>query len=452
MKQLHVIKSALREICRNPARTFLTTLGIVIGIASVIALMEIGAGAREAIKKSVAKMGVNTIRVWSGAVTKGGVRSGSGGRANLTLADVHAIEKNCEHVSAVSPVISVRGQVIYGGKNWSPFFINGVNEKYLSEIDKWELADGEPLDRRMVARGAKVCLIGQTLVRELFEGENPIGKDLRVQNVTFKIIGVLTQKGANMMGWDQDDIVIMPWTTMKSRLKGAGSSSLTSSSSSASSTSTTTSTSDLYTSGISLYPESSASSKPPVRFINVDSLIAASRNSDCITEALAEVTAALRESHKLAPEDEDDFRVRTMTEFSNFLTSQTETMTNLLLCVACISLIVGGVGIMNIMLVSVTERTREIGLRMAVGARGSDILKHFLIESVVICILGGIIGIVVGHVLSMVLGAVMGWPVLTSYSAILLSFGVSALVGILFGYYPAWKAARLDPIEALRYE
>lgn len=451
MKYVAVIRSALKAICRNPTRTFLTTLGIVIGIAAVIALMEIGKGAQEALKKNIANMGVNTIRVWPGAVTKSGVRTGSGGRVNLTLTDLNAIAKNCRSVSAVSPVVSVRGQIIYGGQNWNPFFINGVNEKYL-DISNWEISDGEPFDARMVARGAKVCVVGQTIVRELFEGENPIGKNLRVQNVTFKVIGVLKQKGANMMGWDQDDVIIMPWTTMKSRLKGAGSTSLTSSNTTTTTTTTTTSsTSDLYTSGVSLYPEASTA-VPPVRFVNVDSLIIAAHNPESVEAALAEVTASLRETHKLGPEDEDDFRVRTMTEFSDFLTSQTKSTTNLLLCVAFISLIVGGVGIMNIMLVSVTERTREIGLRMAVGARGSDILRQFLIESIVICLLGGVLGIVLGHSLSMLLGNLMGWPVMTSYAAIALSVGVSVLVGILFGYYPAWKAARLDPIEALRYE
>ncbi len=451
MKYIAVVKSALRAICRNPTRTFLTTLGIVIGIASVIALMEIGKGAQVALQKNIENMGVNTIRVWPGPVTKSGVRTGSGGRANLTLADVAAIEKNCESISAVSPVVSVRGQIIYGSNNWSPFFINGVNEKYL-EISNWDVEDGEPIDARMVARGLKVCLVGSTIVRELFEGENPIGKNLRVQNVTFKVIGVLKQKGANMMGMDQDDAVIIPWTTVKARLKGAGSTSLTSSSTTTTTTETTSSTSDIYTAGVSLYPESTSTNTPPVRFVNVDSLILSASDPKSVQKALKEVTASLRETHKLAPEDEDDFRARTMTEFSDFLTQQTKGTTNLLLCVAFISLVVGGVGIMNIMLVSVTERTKEIGLRMAVGARGSDILRQFLIESVVICILGGIIGIILGHGMSMLLGSLMNWPVMTSYTAIALSVGVSVLVGILFGYYPAWKAAQLDPIEALRYE
>ncbi|MBQ6533953.1 MAG: FtsX-like permease family protein, partial [Opitutales bacterium] len=300
-------------------------------------------------------------------------------------------------------------------------------------------------------RGAKVCLVGSTIVRELFDGEDPVGKELRIQSVVFKVIGVLKSKGANMMGMDQDDTVIASWTTVKMRLRGAGSTSLSSTSSTSSSTSAT-STSALYVGSLSLYPSSSSSSRPPVRFANVDSLIIAAPSQKEVAEAVEEVTETLRETHRLAPEDDDDFRIRTMAEFSEIFTSQTETMTNLLICVALVSLLVGGIGIMNIMLVSVTERTREIGLRMAVGARGGDILKQFLVESIVICMLGGLLGIAVGHGLSVLMTVLMNWPSSISYGAIILAVGVSAAVGVVFGYYPAWKAARLDPIEALRYE
>jgi len=450
MRRLRVIKWALKAIRRNPTRTFLTTLGIVIGIAAVIALMEIGTGAREALAKNMAGMGVNTIRVWPGTITRSGVSSGSSGRANITLADVNAIEKNCRSVKSVSPVVNVRGQIIYGGKNWSPYSIIGVNEDYL-DIAKWTVGDGEPITRRHILRGAKVCLVGSTIVRELFDGEDPVGKELRIQSVVFKVIGVLKSKGANMMGMDQDDTVIAPWTTVKMRLRGAGSTSLSSTASTSSSTSAT-STSALYVGSLSLYPSSSSSSRPPVRFANVDSLIIAAPSQKEVAAAVEEVTETLRETHRLAPEDDDDFRIRTMAEFSEIFTSQTETMTNLLLCVAFVSLLVGGIGIMNIMLVSVTERTREIGLRMAVGARGGDILKQFLVESIVICMLGGLLGIAVGHGLSVLMTVLMKWPSSISYSAIILAVGVSAAVGVVFGYYPAWKAARLDPIEALRYE
>ncbi len=450
MRKLRVIKWALKSICRNPTRTFLTTLGIVIGIAAVIALMEIGTGAREMLDKNMESMGVNTIRVWPGTITRSGVSSGASGRANITLNDVTAIEKNCPNVMAVSPVVNVRGQIIFGGKNWSPYSIIGVNENYL-DIARWTISEGEPFSRIHVIRGSKVCLVGETIVRELYDGESPVGKDLRIQNVVFKVIGVLKAKGANMMGFDQDDTVIAPWSTVKTRLRGAGSTSLSSTRSS-SSTPTATSTSAFYVGKLDLYPASSNSNRPPVRFANVDSLIIAAPTKNEVPLALAEVTEVMREQHRLSPTDEDDFRVRTMSEFTDMFTKQTETMTDLLLCVAFISLLVGGIGIMNIMLVSVTERTREIGLRMAVGARGGDILKQFLVESVVICLLGGMLGIVVGHGLSVLMTVLMKWPSSMSYSAIVLAVGVSAIVGVIFGYYPAWKAARLDPIEALRYE
>ena len=452
MKKLRIVKNALKAICRNPMRTFLTTLGIVIGIAAVIALMEIGNGAQEMLRQNISKMGVNTITIRPGTSMTGGVNSGAGGRANLTEQDVRAIEKNCPTVVGVSPVVTVRGQVIYGGKNWSPYRISGVDASYL-DISNWQIADGEPFDKLMVRRGLKVCLIGSTIARELYGNEDPVGKDIRIQNVVFKVIGILQSKGANMMGMDQDDVVLAPWTAVKLRLKGAGQTSISSvgSSSSSSETSSNMAT-ELYSTGVSFYPEVTDDNLPPVRFTNVDSVIASAERQEDVAQAVKEITAALRKSHKLPDGVDDDFSIRTMSEISDFLTSSTKTTTSLLLCVAFVSLIVGGVGIMNIMLVSVTERTREIGLRMAVGARKKDILRQFLIESVVICILGGFIGILVGHSGALILSRMANWPTAISYSAILLSVGVSAAVGVLFGYYPAWKAARLDPIEALRYE
>ena len=449
MKKYRLIKSALIAICRNPTRTFLTTLGIVIGISSVIALMEIGTGASEVLAKNFADMGAHTIRIFPGTVIRGGVSSGAAARANLTVSDLNAILKNCQYVQAGTPFLSVRGQIIYGGKNWSPYFISGVNENYF-DIAGWKIEEGEPFSASHVRRGSKVCLVGETIVRELYGGENPVGKDLRIQNVVFKVIGVLKSKGANMMGMDQDDCVIAPWTSVKMRLRGAGSTSLSSASASAS-VETSTAATDTYVGSVSLYPPKLAN-MPPVRFSNIDSIMLAATSADDVYKAMAEVGQSLRESHKLEDHVDDDFRIRAMAEFADMWKSSTKTTTNLLLCVAFISLIVGGVGIMNIMLVSVTERTREIGLRMAVGARGSDILKQFLIESIVICLVGGIIGIFAGHAFSIIMSKIMGWPVAISYVAIVISFGVSALVGIVFGYYPAWKAARLDPIEALRYE
>ncbi len=449
MKKYRIIKSALIAICRNPMRTFLTTLGIVIGISSVITLMEIGAGAREMMSKNFAQMGANTIRVFPGTVARRGVSSGAASWVSLTVADLNAILKNCPHVKEGTPFLSVRGQIIYGGKNWSPYFINGVNEKYF-DIGGWKIEEGEPFTAGHVRRGAKVCVVGETIVRELYGGESPVGKEIRIQNVVFKVIGVLKSKGANMMGMDQDDCVLAPWTAVKMRLRGAGSTSI-----SAASTTTvvgsTTSATDTYVGSVKFYAPS-LPNMPPVRFSNIDSIMLQTTSADDVYKAISEVGQALRVSHKLAPEIDDDFKIRAMAEFADMMKSNAATITNLLLCVAFISLIVGGVGIMNIMLVSVSERTREIGLRMAVGARGSDILRQFLIESVVICLFGGIVGIVVGHLFSIVMSSFMGWPVSFSYSAVVISFGVSSLVGVVFGYYPAWKAARLDPIEALRYE
>lgn len=451
MKRFRVLKWALKSIARNPTRTFLTTLGIVIGIAAVIAVIEIGNGAQVALENNFSEMGVNTIRVWPGPVTRSGINSGSGSWATLTVADTQAIKKDCPTVTAISPQISVRGQIIYGNKNWRPFSISGGNEDFL-EISSWKVEDGEPISAFHVKRAAKVCLVGQTIVRELYDGANPVGKDLRIQNVVFKVIGVLKSRGANMMGMDMDDCVILPWTTMKARLKGAGQTSLSAvGTTTDTSTSTTTSASDVYTSGVSLYPQA-YNTIPPVRFANIDSMIMSVVHPDDVNETIEKVRGVLREMHKLNEGDDDDFRIRSMAEFADMLKRQTESVTNLLMCVAFVSLLVGGVGIMNIMLVSVTERTREIGLRMAVGARARDILRQFLVESIVICILGGIIGIALGHGLSVLMAAKMGWHTAMSYYAICLSVGVSAIVGVIFGYYPAWKAARLDPIEALRYE
>lgn len=448
MKKYRLVKSALIAICRNPTRTILTTLGIVIGISSVIALMEIGSGASEVLAKNFSEMGANTLRVFPGTVIRGGVNSGTAAMANLTLKDLDAILKNCPHVQSGTPFLSVRGQIIYGGRNWNPYFISGVNEDYF-DIAGRKVEEGEPFTEMHVRRGSKVCLVGETIVRELYGGESPIGKDLRIQNVVFKVIGVLKAKGANMMGMDQDDCVIAPWTAVKMRLRGAGSTSI--SAAGTTSIESATSAAATYVGKVSLYARA-LKNMPPVRFGNVDSFLLSAVSAEDVYKAISEVGLALRESHKLDDNVDDDFRIRAMAEFADMLKSSTKTTTNLLLCVALISLVVGGVGIMNIMLVSVTERTREIGLRMAVGARGSDILKQFLIESIVICVVGGIIGIFAGHGFSLLMSHFMGWPVAVSYAAIVISFGVSALVGIVFGYYPAWKAARLDPIEALRYE
>lgn len=448
MKFYRILKGSLKSIMRNPMRTFLTTLGIVIGIASVIALMEIGNGAQAELKKNIANMGVNNITIRPGTSMMGGVSSGSGAKANLTAEDAEAILKGSPYVKFVTPVVSVRGQIIYGGKNWSPFTISGVNANYL-EIGNWQIEDGAMFDALMVARGMRVCLVGSTIVRELFSGASPIGKEIRIQNVSFTVIGVLKTKGANMMGMDQDDCVYAPWTTVRARLKGAGQTSI---SSVGISSSDAASTSDIYPGATSFYPPVSDANLPPVRFQNVDTIIATANTPEDVNMAEKDIISIIRKAHKLDVMVPDDFSIRKMSEFADFLTSSTQTTTYLLLCVAFVSLIVGGVGIMNIMLVSVTERTREVGLRMAVGAKAGDILRQFLIEAVIICLIGGFIGIIIGHGASLALSAALNWPSQISYPAIILSVGVAACVGIIFGYYPAWKAAQLDPIEALRYE
>jgi len=452
---IRILRTALRAIRRNPMRTALTMLGIIIGVGAVIAMMEIGSGSSNAIKNTIARMGANTLLILPGAATSSGVGFGAGSSLTLTPQDCDAVMRECPAVLAAAPLVRARGQVIYHGRNWVPMSIYGTTADYL-KVRQWtDLAEGEIFTDRDVRNSAKVCLIGQTIVRELFDNESPIGKEIRVLNVSFKVIGVLSAKGANMVGFDQDDIILAPWTTIKFRV--GNSSSTQTAQSSSSSTSTASSPGQLYpNSGVGLYPvpsDTQAMDNPqPVRFTNVDQILVEARSSSDIPLAITQITDLLRERHRIRDPKNDDFNIRNMTEMTNALSSTTTMMTNLLLAVACISLIVGGVGIMNIMLVSVTERTREIGLRMAIGARAKDILRQFLIEAVVLCLAGGIMGIILGCGGSWLITYFKHWPTETSVAAIVASVVVSAGVGIIFGYYPAWKASRLDPIEALRYE
>jgi len=454
MKAHRTVFTALRAIRRNPMRAMLTTLGIVIGVAAVIAMMEIGNGSAVAIKKTIESMGANNLMVLPGAAASGGVTFGSGSSMKLTPYDYESIVRDCPSVSSAAPIVRAWTQVVYGGRNWVPFSIFGTTPSYLDVRDWRDMAEGEAFSDRDVTNASKVCLIGKTIVRELFLGESPIGKEIRVKNITFKVVGVLSPKGANMMGMDQDDILIAPWTTIKYRVSGAKVTNTASASSDSSGS--VNSLSDLYPSSKSLYPTQSsvqlADTKMFVRFANVDQIVAAARSSEDISQAIAEITTVLREKHRIKQGELDDFNIRDMTEMTRTLSATSGLMTKLLLCVAMISLVVGGVGIMNIMLVSVTERTREIGLRMAVGARSRDILRQFLVESVVLCLAGGAMGIALGHGGSYLVKVFLHWPVASSPEAILAAVGVSATVGIVFGYYPAWKASKLDPIEALRYE
>jgi macrolide transport system ATP-binding/permease protein len=455
-----MLRTAVQGLRRNYMRAALTALGIIIGVAAVIAMMEIGHGSSTAIQKTIASMGANILLVMPGTASSGGVSFGAGSVKTLTPQDAEAIQRECPAVRAVAPIVRVRTQVVYGNKNWVPVYIYGTTPTYL-DVREWPLAEGEAFSDQDVRNASKVCVLGQRLVKELFQGENPLGKEVRVNNVAFKVIGILTAKGANMVGIDQDDILLAPWTTIKYRVSG---SSLAETNQSAATTTSSTDTSqqvntlsDLYpTKKLSLYPAQSqiqaADTPLPVRFTNVDSILAAARSTREIPAAINQITQLLRERHRVKPGEPEDFSIRDMTEMTKALTSTAGMMTKLLLVVAMISLVVGGVGIMNIMLVSVTERTREIGLRMAVGAWSRDILQQFLVESVLLCFCGGVVGILLGRGISLLVSTILHWPTEISLGAILAAFAVSVSVGIIFGYYPAWKASRLDPINALRYE
>jgi ABC-type antimicrobial peptide transport system permease subunit len=455
MKSLRTLKLAVRALRRNIMRASLTTLGIVIGVAAVIAMMEIGNGSSAAIQRSIASMGANNLLVRPGTAASGGISFGAGSVMTLTPEDAGAIEKECPAVGSVAPIERVRTQVVYGNRNWVPYFIYGTTPGYLQVRDWTDLAEGDTFTDRDVRNASKVCLVGQTIVRELFGGQSPIGLELRIQNVAFRVIGVLQGKGANMMGMDQDDVVLAPWTTIKYRVAGSSVTNVNQSAAETGSTAVNT-LSQIYPGRESLYPAPSATQQAdtplPVRFTSVDEIIAAARSSSQIPLAIQQIATLLHERHRIRPGQADDFTIRDMTEMTKALSSTTTLMTRLLLAVAMISLLVGGVGIMNIMLVSVTERTREIGLRMAVGAEPGDILRQFLAEAVVLCLIGGAMGILIGRGSSLLVRLVLHWPTAISIGAIVAAVLVSATVGIVFGYYPAWKASRLDPIEALRYE
>ena len=452
MSLWNTLRVALKALRRNPSRALLTTLGIVIGIAAVITMMEIGKGSSTSIQKSIEKMGANSVLVLPGWVRTGGVSQGAGTAGSLTPADAEAIGRECPSVANFSPIVRANGmQVIFGNNNWVPAQMYGVSPDYMT-IRNWELEEGRFFSEREVERNARVCLVGSTLVRELFGGKSPIDCEMRIRNSTFKVIGVLKSKGANMMGWDEDDVVLAPWTAIRMRITGRKSGTATSTTRTAAAT-----PGELFSgTGVAFYPEQDSSlTKDKLlvpRFTYIDQIIFSAVTPDKVGMAVREVTRLLRERHGLKPYQEDDFRIRNSADFMKMLNNTSTMMTNLLLVVALISLIVGGVGIMNIMLVSVTERTREIGLRMAVGARSRDILKQFLIESIVLCLVGGFTGIILGHGAALLVESQLNWPIESSPGAVVAAVVVSAAVGVVFGFYPAWKASKLDPIEALRYE
>lgn len=397
---------AIRALANNKLRAFLTMLGIIIGVASVIAMLAIGQGSKKSIQKQIAEMGSNMIMIHPGAEMRGGVRQDPSAMQTLKLENYVKMREECAYLSAISPHVSSSGQLIAGGHNY-PSSVSGVSMDYLS-IRQLSVEQGEMFTEEDIRTAAKVCVIGKTLVDNLFpDGSDPIGKVIRCNQIPFRVVGILKSKGYNSMGMDQDDVVLAPYSTVMKRLL-----------------------SQTYLSGV----------------------FASALTEDLTDKAVDEITAVLRREHKLKEADADDFTIRTQQELSSMLNSTTDLMTTLLACIAGISLLVGGIGIMNIMYVSVTERTREIGLRMSVGARGIDILSQFLIESILISITGGLIGVLLGCGASILIKTVAHWPVFIQPWSVLLSFLVCTLTGVFFGWYPAKKAAQLDPIEALRYE
>lgn len=390
----------------NKLRCFLTMLGIIIGVAAVITMLAIGQGSKESIQANIAEMGSNMIMIMPGTEQRGGVRQSSDDMQTLKPADYQALLDNSTLLSNISPNVSSSGQLVNGNNNY-PSQLQGVAPEYI-DIRQLKIEDGSMFTERDIKSAAKVCILGQTVIDNLFpDGSNPIGKTIRFNNIPFTVIGRLESKGYNSMGQDQDDVVIAPYTTVMKRILATD---------------------------------------------YLQMIFASAINEDLTEDAIAEITDILRTSHKLRTSDEDNFTIRSQKELSEMLSSTMDMMTTLLACVAGISLLVGGIGIMNIMYVSVTERTREIGLRMSIGAKGRDILSQFLIESVIISITGGLIGVLIGVGLSMAVKFIMNWPISIQAFSIILSFGVCTVTGVFFGWYPAKKASNLDPIEALRYE
>jgi ABC-type antimicrobial peptide transport system permease subunit len=461
MKYLYrTLKMALHALRRNVMRSALTTLGIIIGVSAVIAMTEIGQGSASAVQKTIKSMGANNLLIQPGTASSGGVSFGSGSVITLTPDDAKAMEKDCPALVSIAPIVRARTQVVYGNRNWVPLYIYGTTPQFV-KVREWDdFEEGNNFTDRDVRNQNRVVILGKTLVKELFAGESPLGKEIRVQNVSFKVVGVLSRRGANMMGLDQDDILLAPWTAIKYRVAGLSASTANQSSAALNTdpSQKVNTLTQLYpgASSTPLYPVPSATqaadTPSPVRFANVDQILVRAASTKDIPTAIRQVTELLHERHRIKPGQPDDFNIRDMTEMTKALGSTSQTMTRSLLFVALVSLLVGGVGIMNIMLVSVTERTREIGLRMAVGARARNILHQFLVEAVVLCLIGGFIGIVLGRGVAILVNVFLHWPTELSIPAIVGAVAVSASVGVIFGYYPAWKASRLDPIEALRYE
>ncbi len=406
MEILNIARIAFKALRRNKIRSALTALGVIIGVASVIAMIALSSGARAAIDAQIQSTGTNVVYVSAGSFARmGSVRGGIGSVQTLTLEDAQAIKEQVAAVGRLTPVVRGRAQVIAANENWATS-IEGGNEDYLT-VRNWPLASGDNISPRDVLVAEKVCLLGDTVAQNLFLGQDPVGQIIRIKSLPFKVLGVLTPKGQGQWGQDQDDIIVAPYTTIQKKLLG---------------------------------------------IVHIHQIMVSATRADTVEEAARDITRVLRQRHRIQNPDEDDFTVRTVEEMAQTRVQLAQTMTGLLMSVASVSLLVGGIGIMNIMLVSVTERTKEIGLRMAVGARTRDILRQFLTEAVSLSALGGVVGIVLGVGVSQGLTQVLGWPTLITSSSIAIAFAFAAAVGIFFGYYPARKAATLDPIDALRYE
>jgi macrolide transport system ATP-binding/permease protein len=452
------ISTSLRSLRRNTLRSALTTLGIIIGVGSLLAIAEIGKGAWTAIRALLTKTGVDNIVVQAGAASRNGVSLGSGSIKTLTPEDAEIILHECPSVDSLAPLVFTHRQVVHGNKNWVPHTFVGTVPDYLRVREWSDLELGVAFTGRDVHDVAMVCILGHTLARELFDQESPIGQEVYVSDVPLRVVGVLSRKGADIIGEDQDDILIAPWTTVKFRISSS------SGTGSTAKAALVADPADELTLLARRYPRGQADPFPTIsaiqvvdtprleRLSNIDSILVRSISTDEIPSAMRQIEEVLHERHKIAPGDPDDFAVRDFTEVVRMVKGTVGLVAGLLMCVALISLVVGGIGIMNIMLVTVTERYREIGLRMAVGARSRDILRQFLIEAVVLCFLGGATGIAVGRGASILVRWIAPWPTEWSLLAIFGSVSVSVTIGMIFGYYPAWKASRLDPIEALRYE
>ncbi|MCX7340244.1 MAG: ABC transporter permease [Hyphomicrobiales bacterium] len=410
MSLMEALRSALQAITANALRSVLTMLGIIIGVAAVIAMVAIGSGAKARVNDQIRSLGANLAIISAGNVQVGGVRLGIGASSSLTDEDARAIKREIEGVEAAAPFIRGQAQAIYQGTNWSTAIQAVDNDFFVAR--EWDMASGRGFDPEELRRGEIVAILGQTVARTLFGSDDPLDQIVRVRNTPFKVIGVAASKGQSAFGQDQDDIIFVPLETGRRRIMGRN------------------------------YAKDRSVASVFVKFEQEATMV----------HGIGEIRALLRQRHRLAEDAEDDFTVRNLTEIANTATASARTLSFLLAAVAAVSLLVGGIGIMNIMLVSVTERTREIGLRLAVGARPRDVLSQFLIEATTLASIGGALGVALGLGIAVVIARTAGWPVLVSLESVLIAVGVSGLVGVFFGFYPARRAAKLDPIEALRRE